>query len=284
MMQRAWRATVAFVTGFYEYAENHPIFLLSAGIAFNVLLCIVPLVLMFLYVLGRVIDPPQLLKIVQDYLEPFIPERAYRQRVLDALADQVNVLVVNRQFAGLIGIIASLWTGSALFSSVRSAVNGILGYRQTKFFALYKLDDLLMMFVLGLLVVASSVLSPALSWLVMLGNHHVSDALLDFLLRALPRGLAPVFSFSLFFVIYRFIPNNRLPGKALLTATLVATGLWEIAKLLFGVYLEQFPSIGILYGASAFLAVSAIWIYYSALTLIVGAIVARLAAERGKQK
>ena len=79
--------------------------------------------------------------------------------------------------------------------------------------------------------------------------------------------------FLLHLVIYRFVPGRGIATRAALLGAGVASVIWWISGLGFGWYLASFASYGSLYGTYAFLIVFLLWIYYSSIALMVGALV-----------
>src|SRR5690606_16246914 len=78
----------------------------------------------------------------------------------------------------------------------------------------------------------------------------------------------------LFFVIFRFTPYQRQRYTIVFSGTIVSAFLWMLARFVFTIYLAEFRTFSRIYGAYAFLAASAFWIYYAALVFLIGAEVA----------
>ncbi len=92
--------------------------------------------------------------------------------------------------------------------------------------------------------------------------------------------LAPtVFSVLGFAMIYLIVPNRAIhPGHAL-TGGLVAAILFEMLKSGFGLYLREFPSFQLVYGAVSALPIFLVWMYLSWVVILFGAQVAAALPE-----
>ncbi|MEJ2680902.1 MAG: YihY family inner membrane protein, partial [Gammaproteobacteria bacterium] len=71
------------------------------------------------------------------------------------------------------------------------------------------------------------------------------------------------------------VPNRKVPFTAASAGGLVSAVGFEAAKRLFGVFVTQFPSYQLVYGAFAFFPLFIIWLYLSWIIVLMGAIVAR---------
>lgn len=74
----------------------------------------------------------------------------------------------------------------------------------------------------------------------------------------------------LFALIYKVLPNTKLPWREVLLGGMVTSILFFIGKLLIGIYLNTIASTSV-YGAAGSLAILLIWIYYSSQVFFIGA-------------
>lgn len=255
-------------------ADGDHVFLLAAGIAFNMAISLVPMILVLLFVLGYVLEPDQVAEQLRVWLDQFIVSPGSQAEIIELVRDQISSIVANRGIAGVLGFIGLTWTASALASSIRVAVNQILRCREVKFFLIYKAYDILTIALLGLLVFASIVVGPLLQILAGI-NERLTEAIpIDNIDWFLSEGISFGVAAILFFVIFRFTPYQRQPYVVIISGTIVSAALWMLARLVFGIYLEEFRTFSRVYGAYAFLAAGAFWIYYTALVFLIGAEVA----------
>ena len=87
----------------------------------------------------------------------------------------------------------------------------------------------------------------------------------------------------MFFLIYKIVPNKKIPWKPALQAACFSSLLWEVAKQLFGWYVTHLGKFSMVYGSLSTMAVLFLWIYYSSAILILGGEIAFLLDMRGKK-
>jgi membrane protein len=190
---------------------------------------------------------------------------------------------------------AFLWFSTRLFAGIRTSLNDIFDVslrppRHRGFIVLYlqaKLRDAIMVIGTVILFLTNTLLTTGLAILQARGTETVPQ--LAFFVstvgRLLTELLAFAFSVSLFFVTYRYASVRRLPWRtALLAATFTAV-LFEVAKRLYALYLANFASFEALGGDATLGAVALfiLWVYYTAIVFLLGAVVAETWELRNMQ-
>jgi membrane protein len=104
--------------------------------------------------------------------------------------------------------------------------------------------------------------------------------------RILGELLAFIFSVSLFYVTYRYASVRRLPWRTALLASTFTAVLFEVAKRLYGLYLANFASLESQGGDANVGAVVLfiLWLYYTAIVFLLGAVVAETWELRSMQE
>lgn len=257
-----------------ERLEQQHIFLLASGIAFNVLLCVLPLLGLVIVVASLVVPPELVRQYITDAIAGALPPTAQVQRLLDLLLREVERV---RSYALTATIVASfvlLWTSSALLSTLRTALNAIFSIPTPRSFVWYKLRDVALTLVLIALVVVMLLLTPFLSLLSanvrqlapFVEQLHISGWI------SFAANLAS--TFALMFLLYHFVPSRPQPLFIIVRASIVALLLWELARVAFTFYIEHARSLGAIYGTFSLLVVAALWIYYTALIVLISGEVA----------
>ena len=95
------------------------------------------------------------------------------------------------------------------------------------------------------------------------------DALLG--VQALLKFMPLVFSVAAFTLLYATVPNAQVPMRHALLGGLFAAILFEVAKMLFGLYVRLFPGYQLIYGAFATVPLFLLWIYLSWIIVLFGA-------------
>lgn len=200
-------------------------------------------------------------RIQQFVFQQFVPETG--QTILDTLRG------FTQQARGLtmVGVIFLLVTSILMMMTVESALNRIWGVRHNRrglmgflvYWAVLTLGPILIGsgFLLSSYLASMTVLTSAASWL---GGS-------DFILHFLP----PILSFLAFWFIYITVPNARVRFKHAAAGALLVSVSLELAKWGFSIYVTNFPSYQILYGAFAAVPLFLLWIFLSWFIILMGA-------------
>jgi membrane protein len=89
--------------------------------------------------------------------------------------------------------------------------------------------------------------------------------------KALLKFMPLLFSVAAFTLLYATVPNTRVPVKHAFVGGFIAAVLFEVAKMLFGLYVRLFPGYQLIYGAFATVPLFLLWIYVSWLIVLFGA-------------
>ncbi|NLO18591.1 MAG: YihY/virulence factor BrkB family protein [Ignavibacteria bacterium] len=279
------KASYLFFEQLFEKADKHHLFLISSGIALNILLYIMPLFLVAIYILSNfVVEEQQLTQFLFETVNKLLPPNENTKEFLNTIAVEVKSISKGSGIAGLIGAATLLWLSSTLFSSFRAGLNAIFEIKEKKFFIFYKLRDILITILLVILILISTYIFPFIGF---------TKA---YLIDHLPEPLQPIFStlyimvfsisvsFLLFFLVFTFIPSERPKLKIRLLSTGMCIVLIELSRRLFGWYLSTISNYGKFYGAYAIIASLAVWVYYLALIIMLSAEFSNFYYARQKDK
>jgi membrane protein len=187
-----------------------------------------------------------------------------------------NTIVSNlTQFASkatrlsAVGGLALLLTSAAMMGMIERVFNQIWKVRQARplpqrvvvYWALVTLGPLLF----GLSITATSQLVMATS------DVARAAPLLGTLFYTLVSVALTTGAYTL---LYMAVPNRFVDWRDAVWGALVAALAFEIAKRLFGMFIRQFPTYAIIYGALAALPLFLLWIYLSWIITLVGALLA----------
>ena len=249
------------------------LFLISAGIAFNALLCVFPLLLVALFIVGNLVNIDTFLPSLEIFLSTLLPMGESGSGAVSLVLKEIKSLFGHSSNAGWIGIPALLWTASALLSSFRSGMEAVFGTITEQSFVHVKVRDLWGTIVFIFLVIASTFLHPIASAFEGILFPILPDGL--FITGILVRIVAFLSPPLLFMFMYRTLPPKKLPWNSIRNATLLAWLLWESARLLFSWYVGKTPGFGIFYGTYAVLVIPAVWTYYTAVITLLSAELAK---------
>lgn len=270
-IKHAWDLIYDFV----DITDRRHIFLLSSGIAFNLLLCTIPLVILVLSVVSGVIDEAQTKSTVQNFLVNFLPQNTQAAELIGVVVKELGSVFNARTVAGWIAGIALLWLASTLFSSLRTGLNAIFHIPTPKFFVIYRLKDMLLTIITTALILLVTLMSPLMTLAESFWTGILPELRQSLLFGFTVRAASLVATTVVFFSLYRLVPNKKLPWPVILISTGVAVVLWELARILFSWYVNSATNFSKFYGGYVALASFALWLYYSAFVFL-------LAAELGQ--
>ncbi len=239
-------------------------FFLSSGIAFNILINLIPFVMLILALIGAYLFNDQA---VLDY------SRAYFRDVAPALDPKIvkylRDVVQNRQIVGVLGFSGLLWFSTCVFGSMRIALNIVFQVKKSRGMLSGIGIDLLMIYLAGILLLLSMILSYAVIFLQGY-QGRIPVAMGPAIQWILKYPLPLVLTVCMFFLIFKIIPNKEIRFASALQAALFTGLLWELAKHLFGWYVVHLVEYSIVYGSLSTVVVFVLWVYYSAMILIMG--------------
>ncbi len=258
-----------------KYDQDHGFFL-SSGITFNLLICLIPLILLFLALLGTYLySDREVLNYIRRYLENAIPSLDPR------IMRNILRIIHDRKIFGILGIGGLIWTSTWVFSSLRTALNIIFQASKGRTIVRGKAIDLFMILLAGIFLLLSMVLTSLFTFV---QGYRFSPFLnMVPIIRFILKYFIPFFfTYWMCFLIYKIIPNKKIHFKTALQAALFTSLFWEVAKQLFGWYVFGLGRFSMVYGSLGTLAVFFLWIYYSSAILLLGGEVAFLIDRRRK--
>jgi membrane protein len=239
-------------------------FFLSSGIAFNILMNLIPFILLLLALVGTYLYNDQdVLHHIRAYFREAAP--ALDPKIMENLADVMQ----NRQIVGILGFVGLLWFSTWVFSSLRIALNIVFRVEKSVGMLRGIGIDLLMILLAGSLLLVSMLLSSVVTFLQ--GYQGRILVAIGPTVQWILKYLLPFFlSYCMFVLIYKIIPNKRVHFTSALQAAFFASLLWELAKHLFGWYVAHLSAYSIFYGSFSTLVILVLWVYYSSTILVVG--------------
>lgn len=282
LVNKFWSGFAYYISGIYNRADQHHIFLMAGGLAFTLFVCFVPLILIVFSVLGNFLERPTVTEEIQLIIEKLIPYPEYADDIKSIIISRLQTFTEFKQIAGILGGIGIIFAGSSLFSSIRTVLTTIFHPKYSEQVLIGKLWDfalvvLVLLLFLSLIFVVPVVqagveLTTSFEWLKSLGI----SALDQFVLKL----ISVTAVFLTFLIIYIIVPLKHPKFRVALVSAISVTLLWQIAEELFGYYISHVATLQNIYGVYAFLVIVAFWIYYSALSFIIGAEIGQLYDER----
>ncbi len=239
-------------------------FFLSSGIAFNILINLIPLIMLLLALVGTYLyNDQEVLNHIRAYFRDLAP--TLDPKIIGSLMD----LIESRQIVGILGFVGLLWFSTWVFGSLRIALNIVFRIEKGRGMLWGIGVDLLMILLAGIFLLVSMILSSMVTFLQ--GYHGQIPVAIGPTIQWILKYLLPFFlTYCMFVLIYRITPNKKVHFTSALQAALFASLLWELAKHLFGLYVVHLAGYSIFYGSLSTLVIFVLWVYYSSTILVVG--------------
>lgn len=261
-----WKALANF------YRDNG--FFLSAGIAFNILIDLIPFMMLLLSLLGSYLYRDEdVLSHIRRYLWNVAPG-------LDPKLTQTLFQVIQaRKIVGIFGFAGLLWVSTWVFGSLRVALNIVFRVQKGRGVVRGIGIDILMILAVGCLMLLSMALTSFVT--IVQGYETHFPVAIGPALRWVLKYLVPLFlAYCMFFLIYYILPNRKVHSKPAMLSALFAGILWELMKQVFGWYVAHLTRLPIIYGSLSAVVAFFFWVYYSAAILLLGGELAFLLEAR----
>ena len=250
-----------------KFDKDHGFFL-SSGITFNLLICLIPLILLLLALVGTYLySYREVLNHIRHYLENAFPFPDAR------IMNGILRIVRDRKMVGVLGVGGLIWASTWVFSSLRTALDIIFQVKEGRGILRGKGIDLLMILLAGTFLLISMAFTSVITFV---QGYRFSPFLeLRPIIRLILKYFIPFFfTFWMCFLIYKIIPDKKIHFKEVLQAAFFTSLFWEAAKQLFGWYVLRLGGFSMIYGSLSALVIFFLWIYYSSVILLLGGEVA----------
>ena len=278
-----------FLGQIWKSLGDDDVMFLASGVSFNLLLAVVPFVLLLASVsilfLGS--TPDSAADVALSFLDRLLPSKSWTEggHVRDAVRDIARV----SGSVTLYSSIGFLWFSTRVFSSVRSVFQRTFDVPNERGILHGKLFDIACSFLAAIGITAYGSLSAYL----LTATTRGAEVLTQLGVRASVMGpieyaFGRVVAFALVvllcFAAYRLVPNRPIPSHTAWVGCVTTSILFEVARILFGSYVNTFSPSSLYTGTIATLVVVTLWTYYASLIFIVGAEVAQVVELRRHSK
>jgi len=260
---------------FYWKAYEDNLTGLSGMVAYNLLLSVFPLALLALFIASRVLRSGELETSVFNDLQRIFPSAAE-----GTITSALNRVKASSTGIGVVAVVTSVWFGSSFWGALDTAFCRIYhmecrSWLRQKRFALG-------MLVVVLAFMAATVLIPTAQSILVAGAHGLPFGLkhVEGVVYALTLAFSLLILFAVLCVIYRAVPNERMPWRGVWPGALLATVAIGIVDYAFPLYLTNVSTIGQQLGSTlVFIVIVLLWFYVLAIILLGGGIVNALRFE-----
>jgi len=242
------------------YADNA--MSLSAALSFYTLLSFAPLMVLVVW-LSSSLGPREQEAILQQIGILAGPQaRDAAEAVIENAQERPSLGSV----AGLAGIAVSILAATTVFAQLQASLNAIWGIRARPRNAIWawlrrRILSLGVIAAIGFVLIVSLVVSAIIGIFL-----NRTGAVWD----AVNSVISAVIFAGLFALVFRYLPDARLPRQYAWFGGVVTAVLFVVGKGLIGLYIAS-GNVGSAYGAAAFLVVLLIWVYYASAIFFFGA-------------
>ena len=241
--------------------------LLSAGVGFYGLLAMVPALVAVISIYGLVADPRSVRRQIVDALSA--SPREVRDLVSTQLESIASSSGASTIVAAVLGLVAAVWSASAGVGHLIEALNVAYDEDERRNMVRRKAIALAFTFGASVFVALAFVVIAVLPSIVAsaglgaAGRIGVGIVRWVVLVAGMYLGLA---------VLYRYGPCRGAPQwRWVSPGATVAAAMWIIGSLLFSAYTANFAKYNETYGSLGAVVVLMLWLFLTALSVIVGA-------------
>jgi membrane protein len=283
---RTFRKVMSFlnhyIVGLFKRMDENNLFFAGAGISFSLFLGLIPLILLLFSLLGVIFDQSTIEAQINTAIDQAIPYPAYANYVKRLLSARLPEVIQYKTVVGFIGGFGLLLTSSWIFTSIRTILNQIFHVKIKKGFIYGLVRDMLMVILVLFLATLSTFVFPSLNYFIeLMTSYQVIQTLkANGLWNFLAYLLSFIIMFAMFFILYYLLPYEQLGKKVSAMSAFWAALLWELARIIFGYYVNNILRTNPIYGAFVLIIAILFWVYYSACLFIAGAEIGQLYRER----
>lgn len=268
----------------WNQSADDDVLFLAGGLAFNVLLALVPFALLLISGLALVLgnQPEQAVRTVTGLIPALLPsDAAAATELLEGLVADVYR---TRGAVGIYAAISFAWFSTRLFGSLRSVLSQVFN-KNDRGIVHGKLFDLLATLVATCAVAVYIAVTTYLELAAAQGAQLlVSAGLRESAMSSIAylsgRLLAIAVIFSLFYALYRGLPQQRPSVRTAFIAALTASCFFELARHVFSFLVRHFDPSSLYTGTIAAIVAVVFWTYYGSLIFLLGGEVAHAADMR----
>lgn len=266
MYAEVWTITRKGVLAFIEDDDLSR----GAAIAFYAVTGFVPALIFAVTLLSAVFGPDLIRSVIAHSLRVLMGREGDALMAIAAKSISGSSTGLRTEIVG--GILLAI-TASGAFGEIQAALNAIWNvHGQGHSFAQFlraRLTSLLLVFALGVMLLASILATAAIALLA--PRLHFELGAASALLPLANFLLSLVLAAVLFAAIYKVLPDIELEWSDVAVGAAVTAVLYEIGQVLIGVYFENQAGFSGSRGAAGSMIVLLLWIYYSAQVFLLGA-------------
>jgi membrane protein len=242
----------------------------AAAITYFVLFSIIPVAILAVSIIGIIlVNEDRRADLVNEILDTVPLTQTEGRDEVEGALDTVQRI---SGFAAALSVVATIWASSAMFSSIRRALNVVWGVEEHRPWAQGKLVDFAQVGLLSAILLGSIVLTGLLRAVREASSGYLGPIGNDNALWEIPSILIPALvSFATFALLYRVVPAAHPRWRPVIPGALFATVLFEVLKNAFAIYVANFNNFDVVYGSLAGVLLFLFFTYLASNILLAGA-------------
>lgn len=261
-----WSGWLDILTRTKQQLEEDNLTIVAAGVAFYGFVAVVPALAATVAIYGLVADPSQVTDQITS-LATVLPGEA-----LPLLRDQMIRITSDNQAAGIsaaLGVLIAIYSSANATKALISGLN--IAYDETEKRSFVKLTALAILLTVGGIVAASCAVGLVAVLPAVLAHLRITQGIETLLNIVRWPLLVGAFLVALA-VLFRFGPcRTKARWQWVSPGAIVAAVLWLMGSAAFSLYVSKVGSYDKTYGPLGAVIVFLMWLYISALTVLVGA-------------
>jgi membrane protein len=257
----------------------------AAALSFYTFFSLPPLLFLLLTVMGLVLEPGAAQARIENEITGLIGPSGAEQ--ISAMMETAAESDTGGGIGALIGLVALLFGATAAFAQLQNSLNHVYRVQPDPSrgdignFLLKRVLSFAMILSVAFLLLVSLALSALLSAFGDVLRQLLPGEVSDVLMTAFHEGISYVVVTVLFALMYRVLPDARAAWRDVWIGAAATAVLFSLGKFAIGFHLGR-SDPGTAYGAAGSLALVMIWVYYSAMIVLGGAVFTWVwAEERG---
>lgn len=249
----------SYLTFLWSRCQQDNIKVPAGHLTYVTLLSLVPFLAVIFYMLSAFPMFSELNKIIEDLIyNNFVPTSG------DAIKEHMSGFIENTKKMSMMGIASLIVIALLLISTIDQTINRIwrCTNKRSKVQAFTIYWTILS---LGPIIVGGSIALSSYLFSIVQDQGFLSFGLQ--LLSLMPF----VFTWLAFSGIYTLVPHQRVSFRYALLGGFSAALLFSLATDVFSLYITNFPTQQLIYGALAVIPILFVWIYFSWLIVLFGA-------------
>ncbi|NOK16244.1 YihY/virulence factor BrkB family protein [Corallococcus carmarthensis] len=233
----------------------------AGALTFQGILALFPFLLFLVSLAGVLIDPHQAQQLIQEM------SKVAPQEVTKILGERLEALASSNPVGLLtIGGVGAVWAASGGVVALMEALNTVYGVEEKRPF--WKKRGIALLTTLG------TALTVVLAAIVAIVTPAIANKLgepLSGILLWLRMPVAGLLMMCLLAVLYYVLPDVKQKFKFITPGSIVAVLIWVAASWAFSMYVANFGSYDVNYGAIGGVIVMLLWMWISCQVILLGA-------------